>query len=66
MQVMETSLRVLGREHPDTLASMSKLASTYQNRGRWSDAEELEAQVIETSSNVLGYWDVNIPSRWQA
>ena len=32
---METSKRVLGAEHPDTLTSMANLASTYQNQGRW-------------------------------
>ena len=28
VKVMETSLRVLGQKHPDTLTSMSNLAST--------------------------------------
>ncbi|KAF1967610.1 kinesin light chain [Bimuria novae-zelandiae CBS 107.79] len=53
-QVMETSLRVLGEEHPDTLTSMANLASTYRNQGRWKEAEELFEQVMETSSRVLG------------
>jgi hypothetical protein len=30
-QVMETSLRVLGQKHPDTLTSMANLASTFWN-----------------------------------
>jgi hypothetical protein len=51
--MMETSSRVLGAEHPDTLTSMANLASTYRNQGRWKEAEELEVQVIETSSRVL-------------
>jgi len=34
-KVMETRNRVLGAEHPDTLTSMTKLASTYQKQGRW-------------------------------
>src|SRR5271155_2136506 len=54
VQVMETSLRVLGAEHPDTLTSMASLASTFWNQGRWKEAEELEAQVMETSLRVLG------------
>ncbi len=29
VQVMETSSRVLGQEHPDTLTSMANLASPY-------------------------------------
>ncbi|CAF9922484.1 MAG: hypothetical protein ALECFALPRED_002096 [Alectoria fallacina] len=48
VQVMETSLRVLGQEHPDTLSSMASLASTYRNQGRWNEAEKLEVQVMET------------------
>jgi tetratricopeptide (TPR) repeat protein len=52
--VMETSSRVLGDEHPDTLASMANLAFTYGDQGRWKEAEELQVQVIETSSRVLG------------
>ncbi|KAH9207879.1 hypothetical protein DL95DRAFT_481880 [Leptodontidium sp. 2 PMI_412] len=54
VQVMETSLRVLGAEHPSTLTSMGNLASTYRNQGRWKEAEDLEVQVIEMSSRVLG------------
>jgi tetratricopeptide (TPR) repeat protein len=53
-QVMETRKRVLGDEHPDTLASMANLASTYWNQGRWKEAEELNMQVIETRKRVLG------------
>ena len=43
----QTSSRVLGPEHPDTLTSMANLASTYRSQGRWDEAEELEVQVIE-------------------
>ncbi|KAI9887237.1 MAG: hypothetical protein M1823_000907 [Watsoniomyces obsoletus] len=53
-QVMETRQRVSGQEHPDTLASMTNLASTYGNQGRWQEAEELEVQVMETRQRVLG------------
>jgi hypothetical protein len=42
VQVMETRKRVLSPEHPDTLASMANLASTYRKKGRWDEAEELE------------------------
>ncbi len=51
---METSLRVLGQEHPDTLTSTGNLASTYRNQGRWKEAEELDVQVMETRKRVLG------------
>jgi nucleoside phosphorylase/tetratricopeptide (TPR) repeat protein len=46
--------RVLGQEHPDTLASMAYLAPTYIYQGRWKEAEELGAQVMEISKRVLG------------
>jgi hypothetical protein len=52
--VMETRKRVLGQEHPDTLTSMANLASTYWDRGRRKEAEDLEVQVIETRKRVLG------------
>jgi tetratricopeptide (TPR) repeat protein len=53
-QVVETSKRVLGEEHPDTLTSMGNLASIYSNQGRWKEAEELGVQVMETVKRVLG------------
>ncbi|OAP63059.1 hypothetical protein AYL99_02286 [Fonsecaea erecta] len=45
---------ILGPEHPDTLTNIDNLASTYWNQGRWKEAEELEVQVMETSTRVLG------------
>jgi tetratricopeptide (TPR) repeat protein len=53
-QVMKIRKRVLGRHHPDTLASMANLASAYRYQGRWKEAEELQAKVVETSKMVLG------------
>jgi hypothetical protein len=35
VRVMDTSVRVLGDDHPDTLTSMANLASTFWNQGRW-------------------------------
>lgn len=45
---------VLGLEYPDTLTSMANLASTYRNHGRWTEAEKLKVQVMETRKRVLG------------
>jgi hypothetical protein len=42
-----TEKRVLGKEHPDTLNSISKLASTYMNHGRQMEAEELMIRVLD-------------------
>jgi hypothetical protein len=54
LQAVETRNRVLGAEHPDTLASIGNLALTYWNQGRWKEAEDLEVQAIETRKRVLG------------
>ena len=54
MKDMETTLRVLGHEHPSTLSSMANLASTYRNQGRCKEAEELFVKVLETRKRVLG------------
>ena len=51
---METRKRVLGLEHPDTLTSMANLALTYENQGRWKEAEKLGMQAMETRKRVLG------------
>ena len=54
VQVVQTTKRVLGNKHPNTLASKANLASTYRNQGRWKEAEELEVQVVQTRKRVLG------------
>ncbi|OCK73376.1 hypothetical protein K432DRAFT_237521, partial [Lepidopterella palustris CBS 459.81] len=51
---MKTKKRVLGQEHRDTLTCMGNLASTYQNQGRWKEAEELFVQVTDTLKRVSG------------
>ena len=33
---------------------MAWMASTYRNQGRWTEAEKLEVQVMETFKTVLG------------
>jgi tetratricopeptide (TPR) repeat protein len=53
VQVMQTTKRVLGDEHPDTLTSMANLASTYRKQGRWKEAEELNVQVMQARMRVL-------------
>jgi hypothetical protein len=54
VQVMQTTKRVLGDEHPSTLTSMNNLALTYRSQGRWKEAEELQVQVMQTRKRVLG------------
>jgi tetratricopeptide (TPR) repeat protein len=53
-EVLEIDKRDLGTDHPDTLVSMAKLASTYRKRGRWNEAEELQLQVLEMRKKKLG------------
>ena len=48
VEAVDLRKKELGAEHPDTLTSMAKLASTYSDQGRWKEAEELEVQVMET------------------
>jgi tetratricopeptide (TPR) repeat protein len=54
VQVMQTTMRLLGNEHPDALTSMHNLASTYRNQGRWKEAERLQLQAMQTMKRVLG------------
>jgi len=60
VQVMETSLWVLGVEHPSTLTSMNNLALTYGNQGCWKEAEELQAKELEICK---GCWARSIQTR---
>jgi hypothetical protein len=46
-EVPEKRRRVLGAEHPDTLASMNNLANTYSDQGRTADAATLQDEVLE-------------------
>ena len=57
---MEIRKAKFGANHPDTLASMSGLASTYRNQGRWEEAEKLFIQAIEISKTRLGADHPNI------
>jgi hypothetical protein len=45
---------MLAVEHPDTLASIHILASTYRNRRQLEEAKKLGVHVIETRKKVLG------------
>ena len=63
VQVLETSKRMLGVEHPSTLTRMANLALTYRNQGRWTEAEKLGVDVLETSTRVLGVEHPNTLTR---
>ena len=46
--------RVLGLEHPDTLATVNNLAMFYTTQSRFDEAELLYVQGLEVSRRVLG------------
>jgi len=51
---METSLRVLGQEHPSTLTSMNNLAQTWKSQCQDSKAIELMTSCADLRVKVLG------------
>jgi hypothetical protein len=54
MVVMEKRKRVLEEDHPDSLTSMARLASSYSCQDQWKDAEALELVVMEKRKQVQG------------
>jgi serine/threonine protein kinase len=53
-QAVATRRRLVGEEHPDTLAAMNDLALLYFNLGRRSDAETLFDRIIAVRRRLLG------------
>jgi len=53
-QALETRLRQLGPEHPDTLRSRSDLANAYLRQGGLAEAEALYRETLEIQQRVLG------------
>ncbi|KAL5040781.1 hypothetical protein BDW71DRAFT_212780 [Aspergillus fruticulosus] len=51
-QLLEIGRDRNGPEHPSTLTSMDKLASTYWNQGRWNEAEKLQVQHGQPGFNL--------------
>jgi eukaryotic-like serine/threonine-protein kinase len=46
--------RVLGEEHPDRLAGISRLAALYSDEGKYAEAEKLFTQALMVQCRVLG------------
>lgn len=46
--------RVLGSDHPDTLASMDALAVAFNSENRYAEAEKLNREVLAVRRRVLG------------
>ena len=53
-QALQLSEKVLGKEHPDTIASVNNLAGLYQSQGRYAEAEPLYQQALQLYEKVLG------------
>ena len=54
MQVMETSSRVLGLEHPHTLTHMTNLAITFWARDQRNQAIQLMTEVVQCRREKIG------------
>ncbi|KAI1284233.1 TPR-like protein [Xylaria sp. FL0933] len=53
-EIVETSSRELGHNHPSTITHMGNLASAYWNQGRLKEAELLFSQLTESGKNTVG------------
>ncbi|KAF2204094.1 putative kinesin, partial [Delitschia confertaspora ATCC 74209] len=51
---MKVRIKLFGKEHEDTLSSMTMVGLATGLAGRWKEAEELNTQVMETRKRVLG------------
>jgi len=45
---------MLGKEHPDTLASVNNLASVLQDLRKYEEAEQIYRRALEGREKVLG------------
>jgi nucleoside phosphorylase/tetratricopeptide (TPR) repeat protein len=46
--------KVLGKDHPDTLFCMNKLAEVLRQRGKYKDAKKMHQRALEKREEVLG------------
>ena len=46
--------KILGRQHPDTAATMYSLAGIYVFQGRYAEAELLYKQALQIRTELLG------------
>ena len=54
LRKLEVLRKELGLEHPNTLASITCLASVLRKQGRWQEAEKMHREVLEVQRRVLG------------
>ena len=53
-RALEGREKVLGREHPSTLASVGNLASVFQYQGKYEGAEAMNRRTLNRKEKVLG------------
>ena len=53
-QIVQVRRRILGAEHPDTLASMNDLAATLSAAGDLDGARQLVEQIVQVRRRILG------------
>ncbi|KAL9577476.1 MAG: hypothetical protein Q9203_007445, partial [Teloschistes exilis] len=53
-QALESREKVLGKEHPDTLTSVSNLALVLQYQGKYDEAEKMNRRALDGREKVLG------------
>ena len=51
--MLDLQKSVLGEKHPDTIGSMANLAVSYYNQHRYTEAENLEADVLTLRRQIL-------------
>jgi tetratricopeptide (TPR) repeat protein len=51
-ETLALSVKVLGKEHPETLVSMSNLAKTLSSQGNYAEAEEMHRETLALSVKV--------------
>ena len=54
LKALELRTAILGKSHPDILASIAGLAITYAAQERFLEAETLETQVFEVTKKIRG------------
>src|SRR5258708_32156252 len=53
-QVLSSSEKLLGTEHPETLNTRHALALLYKDQGKYTEAEVLYQQVLSSQEKLLG------------
>ncbi len=48
-ELLDVQRRVLGPEHPRTLATMSNLASSLTGRGKYAEVEQMQRELLEVA-----------------